>query len=114
VLLREYMLTVAPPMALASLTVHVVVRESVVTEKAGWWGSRCRTKQKVCFGTSMNFGVRGASVTSEGRRREWVSIVMSWGSRFGDPLWKLGQMLGGRKTDGDAVGGLDDGDGAEF
>ena len=51
--------------------------------------------------------------TSGGRQREWVSIVESWGSRFEDPLWKLGQRLGGRKTDGDAVGGLDDGDGAD-
>jgi len=76
-------------------------------------GSRCQTKQKVCFATSMNFDAMGASVTSGGRRREWVSIVMSWGSRFGDPLWKLGQMLGGRKTDGDAVGSLDGGDGAD-
>jgi hypothetical protein len=30
-------LTIATPMALASLTIHVVVRESVVTEKTGWW-----------------------------------------------------------------------------
>jgi len=72
-----------------------------------------QTEQKVCFATSRNFDARGASVTSEERRREWVSIAMSWGSRFGDPLWKLGQKLGGRKTDGDAVGGLDDGDGAD-
>ena len=57
--------------------------------------------------TSTNFGV-----TSEARRLEWVSIATSWGSRFGDPLRKPGQRLGGRKTDGDAAGGLGDDDGA--
>jgi len=56
--------------------------------------------------------VRGASVTSEARRQEWVSIVTSWDSRFGDPLPMPGQRLGGRKTDGDAVGGFDDDGGA--
>jgi len=55
----------------------------------------------------MNFDVRGGNGTSEGRQQEWVSIAMSWDSRFGDLLWKLGQTLGGRKRDGDAVGGLD-------
>jgi len=76
-------------------------------------GSRYETKQKVCFGTWMNFDVREGNVTSEGMQQEWVSIVVSWGSRFGDRLWKLGQRLDGRKTDGDAVGDLDDGDGAD-
>ena len=49
-------------------------------------------------------------MTFEGRQREWVSIAATWDSRFGDPLWRLGPRLGGRKTDG-VVGGLDgDGD----
>jgi len=52
-------------------------------------------------------------VTSEGRRREWVSIVVLWDSRFGDPLWKLGQRPCGRKMDGDAAEGLDDADGVD-
>jgi hypothetical protein len=62
--------------------------------------------------TSRNFGVREASVTSEVRRQEWVSIATSWGSRSGDRLRKPGQRLGGRKTDGGAAGGLGDDDGA--
>ena len=61
----------------------------------------------------MNFDVRGGNVTSARRQQEWVSIVVSWGSRFGDPLWKLAQKLYGRKRDGDAAGGVDDGDGAD-
>ena len=61
----------------------------------------------------MSFDVRGVNVTCEGRQQELVSIAMSWGSRFGDPLWKLGRMPDGRKRDGDAVGSLDDGDGAD-
>jgi hypothetical protein len=76
----------------------------------GW---RYETKQDVYFGTWMNFDVRGGNVTSAKRQQGWVSIVMSWGSRFGDLLWKLGQRLDGRKKDGDAVGSLDDGDGAD-
>ena len=63
--------------------------------------------------TSTNFGARGASATSEARRQEWVSIATSWGNKFGDPSWKPGQRLGGRKMGGDAAGGFDDDDGAE-
>jgi hypothetical protein len=51
-------------------------------------------------------------VTSEARQRVWVSTAMSWGSRFGGPLWRLEQRLGGMRTDGDAVGGLYGGDDA--
>lgn len=51
-------------------------------------------------------------MTTEARRQEWVSIVTSWGSRFGDPLRKPAQRLGGRKTDGDAAACSDDDDGA--
>ena len=70
-------------------------------------------KREVCFGTWMNFGAREGNVTSGGRQQGWVSIVMSWGSKFGDPLWRLGQRPGDRKRDGDVVGGLYDGDGAD-
>jgi len=51
-------------------------------------------------------------VTSEAMRREWVSIATSWDSRFGDPLRKPGQRLGGRMMDEDAAGWFDDDDGA--
>ena len=61
----------------------------------------------------MSFGGRGGNATSEGRQQEWVSIATSWGSKFGGPLWKPGRRLCDRMTDGDAVGGLDDGDGAD-
>ena len=61
------------------------------------------TKQKAYFGMRMNSGAREGSETSGGRQQEWVSIAMSWDSRFGDLLWKLVQPL-------DAVGGLDGGD----
>ena len=65
------------------------------------------TKQKAYFEMRMNSGAREGSETSGGRQQEWVSIAMSWDSRFGDLLWKLGQTLDGRKRDGDAVGDLD-------
>ena len=51
-------------------------------------------------------------MTSEARRQEWVSIVTSWGSIFGDQLRKPGQRLGGMKMGGDAAGGPDGDDGA--
>ena len=66
-------------------------------------GSGYGTKQKAWFGMWVNFDAGGRNGTSEGRQQEWVSIVMSWDSRFGDLLWKLVQPL-------DAVGGLDGGD----
>jgi len=56
----------------------------------------------------------GVSVTSEGRQREWVLIVMSWDSRFGDPWWRLGQRPDDRKTGGGAVGDFGDGDDADL
>lgn len=60
-----------------------------------------------------NSDARGASVTSEGRQRGWVLIAVTWGSRFGDPWWRLGQRPGGTKTDGDAAGGSGGGDDAD-
>ena len=62
---------------------------------------------------SKNFGGRGVNATSGGRPQEWVSIATTWGSKFGGLLQKLGQKLGDRKMDGDAVGDLDDGDDAD-
>ena len=59
----------------------------------------------------MNFDGREAGVTSEGWRRGWVSIAMSWDSIFGDRLSRREWRLGGRKRGGDVVGGLDYGDG---
>jgi len=60
----------------------------------------------------MNFDARGRNGTSEGRHQEWVSIAMTWDSRFGDLLWnlKLRQTFDSRERDGDAVGGLDGND----
>jgi len=55
-----------------------------------------------------------ASATSEGRQREWVLIVMSWDSRFGDLSWRLGKRPDDRKTGGDAVGGFGDCDDADL
>ena len=52
-------------------------------------------------------------MTSEWRRQEWVSIAVSWGSKSGDQLWRLGWRLGGRKTDGDAAGYSGNGDDAD-
>jgi hypothetical protein len=74
----------------------------------GW-----RYQKKAWVGTSTSFGGRGASVTSGGLPQEWVSIVRTWGSRFEDRSQRQGQKLGDRKTDGDAVGRLGDGDGAD-
>ena len=58
----------------------------------------------------MSFDGQGVNVTSEGRQQGWVLIATSWDSKFGDPPWKLGQRLGGRKRDGDAVEGSNDDD----
>ena len=52
-------------------------------------------------------------MTSGERLREWVSVARTWGSRFGDRSQRLGRKLCDRKTDGDAVGHLGGGDGAD-
>ena len=99
--------TIAPPVRLGLLGRSC---SCLRVHGEGWGvnGSWYGTKQKACFGMWMDFGAGGRNGTSEWRQQEWVSIAMSWDSRFGDLLWnlRLGQALDGRKRDGDAVGGL--------
>lgn len=52
-------------------------------------------------------------MTFGGKLQGWVSIVTTWGSRFGGRSRKPEQRLGDMMTDGDAVGGLGDGDGGD-